>query len=507
VQHALQSERTELKSAEGNFRRPQGSRWADRAILLLLVIIALAMPFSNRLAVHAFRLAVLIWAVKLITYRPKLRPQPLALPLLLFLVLTAISSALSYEPQLSWGRMRTVSLLLLVPLITQSLTSLKQVRVLVSALVISTLLLVAYTGWQYTFGIGVALKRLAPESSLARAGWLPGDTITMVNGHRLYSPSSLRHIVKDGPPTEVLRITMRRNAPPEWHELQYDRATLLEAGLLERGALARAHPVRAQGVFKHYVPFSEFLMIMGAICFGMVASDKEKLKILFAIAFLAISAALVATVTRATLAALAVACLLVLWLKARWPARALSSLLVLSVLVLGSFWFQRERGTGWYEARDAGSQYRELMWKDGLRLAAQHPWFGVGMDSIHRHWQEWNIRAYQRFPHLKSHFHSTYIQLAAECGLAVLAVWLWFLAAYLAMLWKLIPRTDPGRPRFENGFVLGLRAATVAFIATGAVHYTLGDAEVMIVFWFLAGLSTSVLIAQSPANLTLTNRT
>jgi O-antigen ligase len=147
------------------------------------------------------------------------------------------------------------------------------------------------------------------------------------------------------------------------------------------------------------------------------------------------------------------------------------------------------------------------MWKDGLRVAAQHPWFGVGMDSIHRHWQEWNIQAYQRFPHLKSHFHSTYIQLAAECGLAVLAVWLWFLAAYLTMLWKLISRSDPGRPGFEKGFVLGLLAATVAFIAAGVVHYTLGDAEVMIVFWFLAGLSTAILIAQSPANLTSPNRT
>jgi O-antigen ligase len=245
-------------------------------------------------------------------------------------------------------------------------------------------------------------------------------------------------------------------------------------------------------------------MLMAALCFGLALGAGKRnqvLTLVLAFAFLAISAALVVTVTRATLASLALACSAVLWMRANWPIRLFGGLLVIVLFVAGSYWFRQQRGTGWYEASDASSQYRQLMWKDGLRLARQHPWFGVGMDSIYRHWQEWNIQAYQRFPNLRSHFHSTYVQLAAECGLPVLAVWIWILAAYLGFLWRTL-KQNFAHDFFSTGLALGLFTATIAFIAVGVVHYSVGDAEVMILFWFLVGLGTWLGIAASNQRVT-----
>ena len=131
------------------------------------------------------------------------------------------------------------------------------------------------------------------------------------------------------------------------------------------------------------------------------------------------------------------------------------------------------------------------MWEDGLRLAWEHPLLGVGMDAIYRHWQDWGIRAYQRYPHLKSHFHSTYIQLAAECGFPALLAWLWLLASYMRFLVTTLSSKLVSN-WFSQGVLAGTLAATVAFVSMSSVHYTLGDSEIMIVFWLLMGMSLAL---------------
>lgn len=464
--------------------------WVDQAIYLFFLIIALAIPFSTKIAVNAFRVAVALWLLKLFVYRPKIRPQPLLLALLLFMALTAVASSLSPEPALSWGRMRTVSLLMLVPLVMQTLTSIRQARGLVIALVFSTLVAVAYTGWQYTFGIGVSLEQIKPVSPLAQAGLLPNDVITRVDGKRVYAPSTLRNIVEQGPPDQILKISMRRNAPPETYDLKFERSALRDSGLAAPDALGRGRPVRAQGFFKHYIPFSELLTLVAALAFGLALNSKRRRsRWLMGLVFLAIIGTLIATVTRATLAALVVACVAVFWIRARWKQRLASLSVFVVLFVLGSIWFQHTRGWGWFDPTDYSSQYRQLMWTDGVRLASQNPWFGVGMDSIYRHWQDWNIQAYRQFPHLKSHFHSSYVQIAAENGLPALLTWL----AILALMAKQLARyARNGTPRAPHGIVIGALAALIAFCLASILHYTIGDAEFMIAFWLVAGIGLAV---------------
>jgi O-antigen ligase len=150
----------------------------------------------------------------------------------------------------------------------------------------------------------------------------------------------------------------------------------------------------------------------------------------------------------------------------------------------GSLWLQRERGAGWLGEHDAGTDYRLLMWKDGARLAIQHPLLGIGMDTVERRGNELNIAAYRKYPNLKSHFHSTFLQIAAECGWFALAAWIWLMAA---LLWSGWQRWRHHAEWAGRGLALGLLAAIAAFVAASAVHYTAGDAELMVVFWIFAG--------------------
>jgi len=159
-------------------------------------------------------------------------------------------------------------------------------------------------------------------------------------------------------------------------------------------------------------------------------------------------------------------------------------------LVGATFWIQHTRGLGWIAARDPGTQYRLMMWEDGWRLVRQHPLFGVGMDTVSKHWQEWGIRAYAVF-HQQWHFHSDFVQIAVERGLLTLAAWLWFLVANFIFLRRLLVRVQ-ARSRFATGVVAGALAAWAAFLVRSAVEYSLYDETLMMLLFLLFGLAIAV---------------
>jgi O-antigen ligase len=465
--------------------------WLERGIFVLLLLLALSIPFSTKAAVLFFRVALLLWTARLALPGRRLKPQPLLAPLAGFLLWTALSSAFSYEPAASWGRMRTVSMLLLAVLVTQCVARMRDLRWLASALLVATLANVCVTGWQYTYGIGVEVQAVAPESVLEKGHLPPEVIIESLGGKRVHSPGDVADILSRGAPQANLLMRYRHGAPPEHAEITLKRADLYDSLMTEPNALTRGHPVRAQGFYSHYIPYAEFLLLAGTLVWGMLlASGLQRRSVpwLWLLFFSAIGMALLATVTRAALAALMLACLLALWKVTGWKGRVAGLLAVALLAAAVPAWFHQERGQGWFSRDDAGTQYRLLMWQDGIRLAREHPLLGVGMDSIYRHAEEFGLRAYQRYPTLKSHFHSSYIQVAAECGLPALAAWLWLLGAGGVFLVRL-ERSARSAGRFARGLALGVLAMLAGFAALSVVHYSLGDAEVMILFWLLLGMA------------------
>src|SRR5205823_4408285 len=124
-------------------------RRLETAISVLLIGVALAAPAWTKAAVLLFRVALLLWLLRMLTPpRPRLRPLAIAKPMLLFIVLATFSCFFSLEPALSWARMRTVSLFLLALLVAANLNEERWLKRLIAALLASTFLTALFTAWR-----------------------------------------------------------------------------------------------------------------------------------------------------------------------------------------------------------------------------------------------------------------------------------------------------------------------------------------------------------------------
>ena len=452
--------------------------------------VALFAPVWTKAAVLCFRVGLVLWIAELLWRRPKLPKLALVKPMLAYLVLGLVSTLFSPLPALSWGRMRTVELLLLGLLIACRGFSRVQVRALTGALIFATLVAAGYSAWQFARGIGVKLAH-APTPALSAAGWRGHDVIESVDGTAVRTPAEWAQAIESQASPNVA-FKLLHGEPPTPMSASFPRAILVREGLLQPGAMATARLERAQGFFYSYIPFSEVLMLVTVLALGLCVSfAKARQKgaaLLWAVIFLVFFATLISTETRAAVAAVLLLGAAMVWLVSGWRRRMASVLILVVLFAAGSAWFRSERaGIGWLGRRDAGTDYRLLMWKDGIRLALEHPLAGIGMDTVEQRGRELHIAAYEKYPNLKSHFHSTYVQIAAECGLLALAAWLWLMAAILGMLWRNW-RQSENLAIFERGLALGTLASLAVFCLASAVHYTLGDAELMVVLWMVVGI-------------------
>jgi O-antigen ligase len=250
--------------------------------------------------------------------------------------------------------------------------------------------------------------------------------------------------------------------------------------------LVRAHPPRAQGFFKHYFPYSEILAFIGSLLWGFAFSGvpDQRLRIALLGAFGLTAVTLALTLTRISVLSLAAGAFLIMLLQGTRRSRWTTIAAFLLIAFAGFYWVQRHRGA---PESDPGTEYRLLMWRDSLGMIRAHPVFGVGLDAVAGDWQQWNLEAYHRFG-LHSHFHSTPIQIGVECGLPALVVWIWLLAAYAVFLAR--ERSASGQGDwFSRGLLLGALSALVGFVLTGFLQYNFGDAEAMVVFCLIMGMT------------------
>jgi O-antigen ligase len=472
-------------------RRRTADRWLARSVCFFLIIFVVAAPHSIAITQIAYSVALFLWVIRCLLGGASVLPQRLAWPLLAFLLLSAASAAFSFSPAESWAQMKKVPLLLVAVLWFQNIISLRQVKWLVNLLIASCLLSVAYTGWQYTFGIGAKVGGISPTSSLARQGLQESDILSRVGGHRVREREQLLRTLADPELPPTARLTVLRGVPQERIYLDLDRASVSEMrAKIASGELlvSRGHPLRAQGFYDHYVTYADVLVQIALLAFGLfVTCPRRDLfgKLLLGLTVLGMTSALWLTLTRAVMVSFLGGCLLVVFLASRGSARVAMVGFTGLALIVGGLLLQRNRGLGWVSLQSPEAQYRLLMWRDGLRLIRQYPWLGIGMGSLKDHWQELRIEAYQEFP-LRSHFHSSPMQIAVERGLLTLAAWVWFLVGYFHVLWKLLRKTAAG-DWHVRALVLGLGSAACAFLLASLTDYNWGDSEAVMIFWMFVG--------------------
>jgi O-antigen ligase len=151
----------------------------------------------------------------------------------------------------------------------------------------------------------------------------------------------------------------------------------------------------------------------------------------------------------------------------------------------------RQRFALIFDLKYHSTQVRLVQWEYALKIAADHPVFGVGwrdMLPLVRQYVPADIAVaeqarYDIF-HI-GHFHNNYVMVLVCFGVVGLLAFLWLLTAVwrqLGLAAKLAPTEH------DRLIVFAARAAMLGFLVEGAFDWTFGDAEVVTMFWLVIGM-------------------
>ena len=502
------------------------TRWLERVAFVFLILMLVSAPHSIAATQTAWITGMFVWVVRLF-FRPRVKLKFGAFDLALwsFFAWSAVSSLASYEPETSIDRLRGTALFLIVYFVIYNLRNLRAVYFAAFMLIFSCMVNVVWTPVQRLIGRGVEIHGVRPESPLAKALLREGDTLLTADGIKFYIPEEFTARIEQN---EVTKIKAYR---PDY-ELTVDvkRADILSgANALEKlgvDSWKKSRNWRSKGFYGHYTTYAEVLQLIASLVFSLLVSAfaavprRRKEIAILAFCMAAICLALLLTVTRASQLAfmISAAAIVVVGLGRKWIWRA--AVIGLPVAIIGLLFLQQSREVGFFDAKDESIKYRQTMWRDGIRIWTESPRHfvvGVGMDSIQKHWQEWDL--FDKGHQPMGHFHSTPVQLLVERGLPALILWLIILGIYARTLWRGLRKVEEwGSVRVEEksatishnpllpysptplnrGILLGCFGGTIGFCASGLVHYNLGDQEVAMVFFVLMGLGVKITQPQPP---------
>ena len=481
--------------------------WLDRLIYGCILLTALAAPISIAVTNIGWILGVFVWFLRFfVKPRPKIFRTPLDFAVIGFFAWLVFSSFFSYAPDLSFDRVKGFSHFLIAYLVAHNIRHLKSVKVLVGALILACMVTVVVTFSQRVVGRGVQVFEVSADGALARAGVLNGDTLLRINGARFYQPEELSAAVAQN---EIVKLNFYR---PDWHyDVELRRENLQTGATAEEKLGFRAwqhgRNWRSQAFFSHYTTYAEVLQLVAALAFGIFIAlpvKRSKPGILLVFCLIGMSGALLLTATRASQIGFVLAILAITTIGANRKTLFSLIALLLPVAIIGAIYMQQSRKTGFADTADGSITWRQTVYREGFELlikSPRHLAVGVGINSINRFRCEWGMFDNCRLP--PGHLHSTPLQIAVDCGLPALFLWLLVVFRYGRTMLVSIRKTVENS--FEKGLMLGALGGLVGFFASGIVHYNLGDAEVAMNFYLIMGLGLAVWLRHNQ-NLKLSNQ-
>ncbi len=479
------------------------ARWLERIAFVFLTLMVVSAPHSIAATQISWGLGTLAWAAGFL-FRPRkdLKFRPLNIALFALFGWSVVSAVFSYEPAVSINCLRGVSVFLIFVFAAANIRRLRAVYFLAFALIVSCMVNVVWTPVHRMIGRGVEIHGLKPDGPLAKALLWEGDTLLAANGKKVKTPEDIVAAIAQN---EVSKIKFYR--PDFEFVVDVKRADLL-AGTNANDELGieswrLSHNWRSMGFYNHYVTYSEVLQLIASLIFGLLiaaigcfARQRKATIPLLAAAFIGASLALLLTVTRASQLALMISSFAIILRGASKKFAIAATVIAIPVVIGGLFFLQQSRQTGFFDSKDESTRYRLVMWNDGTRLLTDSPRnliVGIGMDSVQKRWQEWGMYEGGFLP--MGHFHSAPIQIAVERGIPALIIWLIVIALVARTLWRGITKAR-GTDWRVVGILLGCFGALIGFVASGFVHWNLGDQEVAMVFYILMafGVRTSELI-------------
>lgn len=492
--------------------------WLERAVFFFLILMVVSAPHSIAATQTAWLIGMFLWVIRLfIAPRPKLFRTPMDIALWGFFIWSVVTCFVSYEPAISLNKLRGTALFLIFYFVIYNIKNLRAVRFAACALVLSCMVNVVWVPVQRAIGRGVEIHGVAPNSPLAniyladgsKAALWDGDTLVKIDNRKVSSPEEVVAALEKNETTKI-----------QFYRPDFDlivtarRADLLPGSTaMERLGITswkKSRNWRSSGFYGHYATYAEVLQLIASLALGLLLGcflyrrkrDDEQASFIEAVAarpFLVLFAcvglmglALLLTVTRASQLGFLISAISIVLISGNRKLILAAIAVILPVAIGGVLFLQQSRQVGFFDPNDDSIKYRQTMYSDGVRLwtsGARHLVFGVGMDSVQKHWREWGL--YDGGKMAMGHFHSTFLQMLVERGIPALLLYLMIFGVYARSLWRAI-RAVAGRNWLDTGILLGCFGGAMGFFAASVVHYNFGDAEVLMVLFILMGFGMAI---------------
>jgi O-Antigen ligase/PDZ domain len=465
------------------------ARWANRALILFILLFALSIPHSIAAAQISFTLGVIFWIVRDLSLRRfHFARTPIDWPLLAFASLTVLSSVFSFEPELSLPKLKALTLFGVIYLVVTNLRP-RGVSLVIGALITSALAGAGFSFAEKVYGRGMVITAIEAGSPLASSGLQPGDVVWMMARKRVHSPDDAAAVIRKHKTGDKLSVEALRAGDPVPAMLDVTEELKAKQNPLGVEVNGRSRQFRVSGFLRQFLTYAEQMQILALLAFGGALTGvrlwrKRTARMKFAIfslLFILFALALVLTASRAVIATFIVA---LLFVSISFGGRLAQVLALGAALLLGGVGYYVISITRLPVTLDDSASRRMAYMQAGLRVIPQHPLLGVGMDSAKRHWHEWG------FPgDYITHTHSTPIQIAMDRGLLALACYVWLIAAMLVMAWRGCRRSRESADDLGEILALGSFGALIGFSLSSLTNYNFGDSEILMLLLFVSGLS------------------
>lgn len=148
------------------------------------------------------------------------------------------------------------------------------------------------------------------------------------------------------------------------------------------------------------------------------------------------------------------------------------------------------------------NQDRISIYNNAINMIKHHPFIGVGLNTFSKNYGKYKTAQAEKYAHTADtiYAHNIYLQMAGETGLLGLAVFLLFLFQVFRQAFNTLRKLNDGYLKIIG---LSLVACVIAFLVNGLTETSLYYPRVVMVFWYLIGVSLSLnrLAKGSPRNL------
>lgn len=489
-------------------------------IIIGLVIFTVAIPHSIAAAQIGYTLGcIALICKKLWTREFSFTKISIDWPMIGFIVLTILSTIFSLDRSTSVSKLRALTLLGIVYLITDGIPkdkTRKIAQVLVGLLIFSALTGVCWSFIEKIKGRGMIVTEIKSTSPIATSGLLVGDVIWLIGKEKISSLEDINNRIQKSSLGSILVFEALHEGDPLYIKLHVTEQLKNDSSSLGIVVGKGSSKFRVSGFTRHFGTYADQLLLFALLCLGffiaqitssgplLQANNKvtgslkntyyivtRRTSLLYAILFILFTTCILLTASRAVIAALIItmAGMMLTVLNKRIVAVVLPSLLITGLL--GFFIVTTVRTAGQGDFTDDSTSRRISYMEAGLRVIPKYPIFGIGMDSQKTHWKELN------FPgdHI-THTHSTPIQLALDRGVPALLCYVWMIILMLITLRRGY-KSNKG-DSFVAGLNLGAFAAVAGFTLSSMVNYNFGDSEVLMVVMALFALAVTLHKGQSP---------